>query len=187
MTDNSGFSAQPVTGTVIGYRWWDLFLNGHGPRMVNAAGRPVLCGAWASWRPGVNRAICLAQGMQFFSLFPSTSAVIYQDSHYAPDPSCHCGYWAFWGKPFYWRTAPDIRSIEAGNQEIVPVLGVVEGWGRTLKGSLGFRCEHAQATALLTPPAYKAILSELQPQAMIYTSIKAMFGEHPAGITGAVP
>ena len=28
MTDTSGFSAHPVTGTVIGYRWWDLYLNG---------------------------------------------------------------------------------------------------------------------------------------------------------------
>ena len=34
MSDNSGFSAQPVTGTAIGYRWWDLFLNGGGPEQI---------------------------------------------------------------------------------------------------------------------------------------------------------
>ena len=116
---------------------------------------------------------------------PWPGRIIAQDLHTAPGLSCNCGYWAFWGKPLYWRTMPNVNSVsflEAST--IVPVLGVAEGWGRTLKGSLGFRCEYAKATALLAPPAYKALLSELQPQAMIYTSIKAMFGEHPAGITG---
>ena len=188
MSDNSGFSAQPVTGTAVGYRWWDLFLNGARPRQVDPPSRPVLCGAWASWLQGTNKAVCLAPGIQFStSIFSVSSGMtldpVYSDSHNAPGSSCRCGYWAFWDKPFYWRTAPDINSITV-NTGIVPVMGVAEGWGRTLKGSLGFRCEYAKVTALLAPPAYKDLLSQLQPQAMIYTSARAMFGEHPAGIMG---
>lgn len=194
MTDTSGFSAHPVTGTFIGYRWWDLYLNGGGPSHFfvpsfpslpgfSPARPPLLCGAWAAWQPGENRASCLVPWMSI-----SISGGIIQtlpDSHPAPGTACHCGYWAFWGKPFYWRTAPDVDAVSAlEDSRIVPVLGVAEGWGRTLKGSLGFRCEYAKVTALLAPPAYKDLLSQLQPQAMIYTSARAMFGEHPAGIMG---
>ena len=185
----AGFSDHPVTGTVIGYRWWDLFLNGGTPRMwveSNHPQSPTLCGAWGPWQAGVNQAECLAfqQPTVIFSLsgarvMPSAAEHPWHTS--VPEQRCHCGYWAFWGKPLYWRTL-DVNSLSILVNGIVPVLGVAEGWGRTLKGSLGFRCEYAKVTALLAPPAFKTLLSELQPQAMIYTNPEAMFAEHPPGI-----
>ena len=185
----AGFSDQPVTGTVVGYRWWDLFLNGGGPRMWVEPSHPqppTLCGAWARWEPGVNQAQCLAiqQPMVIFSMTGArvTSSTGEHPWHTsAPEQGCHCGYWAFWGRPLYWRTT-EPTSVGTLVNGIVPILGVAEGWGRTLKGSLGFRCEYAKVTALLAPPAFKTLLSELQPQAMIYANPRAMFAEHPSGI-----
>ena len=108
MSDNSGFSAQPVTGTAIGYRWWDLFLNGGGPR---PGGSPQSSGplrGMGGLAQGTNQAVCLASGQ--FSMFSIMPDSVYSDLHTAPGPSCHCGYWAFWDKPFYWRTVPEVNS-----------------------------------------------------------------------------
>lgn len=186
MTGNAGFSTQLVTGTAIGYRWWDLWLDGPGPRFgyYPSIIPPALCGAWAAWQPGENKASCLKPTIPPLVLSVHAWTPVKPVKHIAPDGSCHCGYWAFWDKPLYWRTAPGIDSVPGPDIALVPVLGVAEGWGRTLKGSLGFRCEYAKVTALLAPPAYKNLLSQLQPQAMIYTNPRALFAEHPAGIMG---
>ena len=183
---NTGFSDRAVTGTAVGYRWWDLWLDGFGPQYgyYPVTQPPFLCGAWAPWQSGENTAACLVRSVQFHLFMYGITPPV---GHAAPDRSCHCGYWAFWDKPLYWRSAPEIDKVPGPRDPIVPVLGVAEGWGRTLKGSLGFRCEYAKMTALLAPPAYKNLLSQLQPQAMIYTNPRALFAEHPAGIMEAGP
>lgn len=182
--NNRGFSDSLITGTVIGYRWWDLWLPGF-PRPASLFHslyfslplRPFVSGAWAPWLPGDNHAICLRS-------FPEINYQV-REPHSSPGITCNCGFWAFWNRPPYWRTAPGV-NLDAGLEEagVMPVLGVAEGWGRTFRGSLGFRCEYAKITALLAPPAYKGLLSELQPQAMIYTTPAALFAEHPSGLTG---
>jgi hypothetical protein len=60
--------------------------------------------------------------------------------HAAPDLDCSCGFWAYWASPNPHGFA-------------IPVLGVIEGYGRTLIGELGFRCSRARILALHLPGA----------------------------------
>ena len=141
--------------SVTGIRWWTL--------------RPgvVLKGACAEWVPGRNEAVCLVG-----------------HPHQVPAPECSCGFWAYWQDPIFfgaWNGNHFSTPRFAVNESDVPVCGIIDGWGRTLAGPKGFRSEKAKITALLVPPAYKEQAAAAQPQAMIYTSMRAMTGEHPPG------
>lgn len=50
---------------------------------------------------------------------------------------CGCGFWA------YWKFDP--HEFHLGEK---PVVGIVEGYGRTIRGTRGFRCQKARIVAL---------------------------------------
>lgn len=96
-------------------------------RLLTGAEGGRLSGVRASWAPGENIAKC-GRGMT-------------AGTHVVPDENCGCGFWAYWSPP-----GPD---NEHGFK--LAVLGVVEGYGKTLIGERGFRCAKARITALHVP------------------------------------
>lgn len=84
-----------------------------------------LHGVQAPWQPGENIASCAA-------CRPGRECMHSE----VPDENCGCGFWAYWtvnAAPLYGQRR---------------VMGVVEGYGRTLIGDKGFRCEKARIVAL---------------------------------------
>lgn len=76
------------------------------------------------WKPGVNTAECEYAGV----LRARHPARI------TPYKTCTCGFYAFW---------------EPEEEPSVPyVLGIIEGWGQTIIGPRGFRCQYAEIRAL---------------------------------------
>ena len=123
-------AAEFAVGTVRGYRWWALNAN----QLWDARDDeqiPRLHGIRGAWGAGANTAECVDGG---YELGPG---------HVVPFESCGCGFWA------YWKLAP-YHGV-AGPGEIL-VAGVIEGYGRTLIGELGFRCAQARIVALHVPP-----------------------------------
>lgn len=69
--------------------------------------------------------------------------------------ACGCGFWAYW----------DMLSLAAnrfGSGTGIPVIGIIDGYGRVLIGEKGFRSQRAKITALA--PAF-SILAEVAPAA----------------------
>lgn len=96
------------------------------------------------------------------------------NTHPVPNELCMCGYYAY-TEP---QTAPSTY-----------VRGVIAGYGRTLIGSKGFRCEKARIVAFLDPRGmslyggrrtYKA-LRDSYPDVPIYHSQRAMLRAFPLG------
>lgn len=87
-------------------------------------GIPELGGVHGPWTLGENIAKCRASR-----------------DHQVPDDDCGCGLWAYW-------QVPDALNPHGFGR---PVLGVIEGYGRTLIGAKGFRCEKARIAALHFP------------------------------------
>lgn len=113
-------------GSVTGYRKWALPAPDLSKYPLDADDhwpRSPLSGSRAPWNPGINEAVCLAG----------------PGAHEEPLPSvrCGCGYWA------YWKLSS--HQLDASG---LPVAGVIEGWGRTRIGELGFRCAEAKILAL---------------------------------------
>lgn len=112
-----------------------------------------LKGVYGAWQPEVNEAVCKrpqesptsaafrawARGAGPAILPDRLSADEPGGRHTAPDESCTCGFYAFWAA----EPAPVSAQF--------PVAGVVEGSGRTLIGSRGFRCAKARIVALHIP------------------------------------
>lgn len=144
-------------GSVFGIRWWKL--NGQG----------LLGGVYDSWTAGENVAVCRVDrqtrghgtpsrsnrafnawargaGPSVISAGPGVPDVLPEDgpepepAHTAPDEHCTCGFYAFWKAD----EEPQVTGTH-------PVLGVIEGYGRTLIGDRGFRCEKARVVALHIP------------------------------------
>lgn len=113
-------------GSVTGVRWWNLRMPDGPDGMPDLS----LAGVHSSdpWKPGENTARC--------ARFLSLHAI--DEPHEVPDESCACGFWAYWAVP---------DALNPHNFG-VPVLGVIEGYGRTLIGDKGFRCARARITAL---------------------------------------
>lgn len=119
--DEAGFAA----GSVTGVRWWHLTQGvSYAFDSRNPDQPATLMGARGSWQPGENHADC--QLLQKFTA-----------GHKAPVEECGCGFWAYWTRS---ATSPVLGRF--------PVLGVIEGYGTTLIGDLGFRCEKARIVAL---------------------------------------
>jgi hypothetical protein len=55
-------------------------------------------------------------------------------SHQAPRPECTCGFWAYW----------DRRDLSWA----ADITGIVKGYGETLIGERGFRCQVAEIAAI---------------------------------------
>jgi hypothetical protein len=102
-----------------------------GVRWWNLAGT-ALQGVHGPWVMGENTARCgrrMSHG---------------QDPHPVPEEDCGCGFWAYWTAD----AAGNPHSFE------VPVLGVIEGYGKTLIGERGFRCAKARIAALHIPGVF---------------------------------
>jgi hypothetical protein len=59
-----------------------------------------------------------------------------EPAHEAAAPDCTCGFYAFW--------RPEPLPVF----EQYPVVGVIEGYGRTVIGTRGFRCQKARILGL---------------------------------------
>jgi hypothetical protein len=131
-------------GAVYGVRWWSLDRSGW------------LKGIYATWQPEINEARCekpteqsptgasfraWARGAGPAVLPGELSVSEPEPCHEAPDENCACGFYAFW--------EPEPAPVRAQ----FPVAGVIEGTGRTLIGSRGFRCARARILALHIPVA----------------------------------
>lgn len=87
----------------------------------------MLVGAWGPWAPGENLARCNRGGYAF-----GNSAA---ETHEPPDDECMCGFWAYW----------DLTDAPHGDWD---VAGVIQGYGRSTIGPLGFRVQKAKIIAL---------------------------------------
>jgi hypothetical protein len=155
-----------IAGSVTGYRWWALAADGR------------LLGMHDAWTPGENHARCLADrpghhlvrgagqqpgpGLQR-PLHPAADV---------PAEACFCGFYAYWTVP---------GQMVPGT--LLPVLGVIEGYGKVLIGSKGFRCATAKIMALCplgSPvPGPVAAMGRAYPGARVYRSLDGMCGEFP--------
>ena len=131
--------AEPVIGSVFGIRWWQ-----GGPR-------GQLRSPWRGgyrWRPGVNAAGCFSHR----SLFAWRQSDR-RHPHGAPEVTCECGFYAMWDLPdasppdarprMVWDVHPETSGSRHGL-----VLGIVEGFGRVLLGTHGFRAQYVRPRAL---------------------------------------
>lgn len=125
------------------------------------------------WRSGINEATCLPEEMTFYR---STRCE-------GLDPKCSCGVYAYWTK---YAAAIQTEAV-----------GVVEGFGRTIIGTRGFRCQKARIVAIVAPEARAETLTYVDgttetipidlaaqiqkryPEIAIYQDIDAMLAEHP--------
>jgi hypothetical protein len=130
---------EPVVGSVVGIRWW------------RAAPGGLLRSPWRAgyrWHPGVNEATCYPDRRWFGRR---------QDRPHprgAPEPSCGCGFYAMWDVPATppadgFRMLWDVDPETSGSRHRL-ILGVVEGFGRVLLGTDGFRAQYVRPRALAT-------------------------------------
>lgn len=127
-------------GSVFGHRWW----------AYRPHGGPPLKGMYAPWGAGENHAVCLNRTAYLYSWSGGGVACLgdvqYSTSpgknHEPPDEDCSCGFYAFWGS----HTSPPV--VVAQNALAVHVTGVIEGYGATLMGDYGFRCQKARIVGL---------------------------------------
>lgn len=123
-------SAPLVVGTITGKRAW---------RVVREDGKVALR-SYAfeyHWQPGVNKAICAGNGG-------------WNPAHVTAQQTCHCGFYAYYRDSTSYHIPYSPRTVS----------GVIEGWGRTTIGRLGFRCEKARIVALVAPAAHRDIADE---------------------------
>lgn len=155
MSDFSGLDFCTAIGEVYGFRTWKVDTYGRLRALHVDQSRP--------WRPGVNEAVChrshyanggyvYGQLMRSYSFVfdPSSSSVVAEpakpepkpEQHAIPDEKCQCGFYAY----------TDLRHEETADYHGEGfITGIVQGTGRTLIGTKGFRCEKAEIVALLDP------------------------------------
>ncbi len=147
-----------AAGSVIGVRSWKVY-NGK------------LVGAFNfTWTPGrpVYQARCLAAGLT--PLWYPVTGWLKRD-HPVPVLGCMCGFWAYWNRAYVpYHAISDF-----------PVTGVVEGFGKAVIGSLGFRAERVRIKALAPEPANQELVMQLAGRYRVpsYFSIQEMLSEHP--------
>lgn len=114
----------------------------------------MLHGAWDTWQPGENIAECKGAG-----------------GHDVPCEPCGCGFWAYWHR----AAAGEVHGEHL-------VIGVIEGYGGTLIGDLGFRCAKARIVALHC--TFKIMVEEqpLHSKAGLWTPEPGMFRRGPGGM-----
>jgi hypothetical protein len=117
-------------GSVVGARSWR--------HRIDPTGHQSLTGMQSySWSPGENTAVCLVR--RGIPGHPSDA-----DGQPLPVPAegCTCGFYAYW-------SASVSRHLSSS---ATWVGGIVEGYGLTLIGKAGFRCEKARIVALCVEP-----------------------------------
>ena len=135
-----------VPGRIHGVRLWTVTLG---------CGSMALCGLNGSaWTAGgePTRARC--------SPFISHSSR--DDPGHAPAPDCTCGLYSM--HPWPEQTSEIARSLLGGSDLAIPVMGIVEAWGRIEVHEDGFRAEYARPHSLVlftdsSPDDYAEILA----------------------------
>jgi hypothetical protein len=90
--------------------------------------------------------------------------------HTAPEERCTCGIYG-------WYAPTAFPQPYSGS-----VVGVIEGTGRTLMGSKGFRCEHARImafTVIASPREQWGCLRDRYPGVPVFDSTDKMLAEFP--------
>lgn len=165
--------------------------------MVAPDGRVTGCMFRQAWTPGENRAVC---HRGYVNPWDERFVGVMRPETFEgrPDPNdrehefreCSCGWWAYWGE----------RNTYAGEGR---VAGVIEGYGRTIVGSRGFRSARARIAALTIPegvspfslavsflslfdapkaPSFSeigALVSAQYPGVPVYRSVDAMVVDFP--------
>ncbi len=140
--------AAVVPGQVHGVRLWTVTLG---------CGSMALCGLNGSaWTSGgePTRARCS----------PFVSRDRGHEREHAPAADCTCGLYSM--HPWTEQTAGVSRSLLDGSDLAIPVMGIVEAWGRIEVHEDGFRAEYARPHALVLftdsfPDDYAEILAVL--------------------------
>jgi len=176
--DGFGEQDPPLAlGTVSGVRVFDFHLP------ADAVGQHRPPRPWGTlsglvgvpWADGENAALC-----QDHAGRPSPHV---EAGEPPPGKACGCGFWAYWAR----------RDAHRHFSPRRPVLAVVDGYGRTRIGRLGFRAGRARIAALnvafgmtADPDMDQASLAlaeerlaELYPSARIYATCRAMLARHP--------
>lgn len=136
MSDFDGYEL--AVGSVKGIRSWNVDALG---RLVGAAGHV--------WTPAEQVAACKSPGTLYMSSMSQwINMKLPDDSYEMPKPPphdlgrCSCGFYAYYdGSTSFHKPGW--------------VDGVIGGWGKTVVGTKGFRCEKAQLLALAIPGSGK--------------------------------
>ena len=172
-----GFSGRDLplaAGSVTAVRLWHVDMTS-AEALVNGTAVAVpglLTGVFGGvWQPGENVAACGGgQGPP-----PCESDLV-------PGPGCACGFWAYWALRYAWRCDYYWRG---------EVIGVIQGYGRTMIGTRGCRCGKARILGLHVRPARPDRQPEgLRPQEVAgllrsyygvpcYPSLAEMLAAHP--------
>jgi hypothetical protein len=107
--------------SVTGYRFWHIMYSGRINSKFHTAHH---------WEPGINNASCMAG----------------QD-HEAPEPECHCGFFAMVRRPKR-HELWEMRRKDTPNL----IFGMVKGYGNVIPGTRGWRAQKAEILALYFDP-----------------------------------
>jgi hypothetical protein len=129
--------ALPLVGSIRGYRWWRI---GATPDLYSPWRGPV------RWNPGENEAGCLGRRTMFG--WRSSKA---PHPRGAPEVACECGFYGLHSIPELndepGRSIWELDADSSGGRHGL-VLGVVEGYGRVLFGTAGWRARFGRILAL---------------------------------------
>src|SRR5215211_5934197 len=162
----------PLIGSVRGYRWWRV---GAGVDLLSPWRGPI------RWAEGENEAICLGRrGM----LGWKTSKAPHPFG--SPAAGCECGFYALHSLPELneepGRSIWEIDADTSGGRHGL-VLGVVEGYGRVLIGTAGWRARFGRVRALFAGAdpvdAHRPPLADVAERygAPLYRDLRAMASE----------
>jgi hypothetical protein len=205
-----------AAGDVRGLRLWNPAVPRNDPDPDNPT-QVLLKSVYREfyWTPGINRASChpLGRGAttnknllrlsvcksehKHGPEWPLPVATADSTCHRAHatgiDPDCECGFYA------YTNTAEDNPYLRTDRN--LHVQGVIQGWGRTVIGTKGFRCTLARIVAIVLPMYIHDQLSSAQqekaerceralrrtyPDIPVFDSVPAMLDAYPLH-DGSVP
>jgi hypothetical protein len=162
----------PLIGSVRGFRWWRV---GSGEELLSPWRGPI------RWDPGENEAACL--GRRGMLGWKSSRAPHPRGS---PAAGCECGFYALHSLPELneepGRSIWEIDADTSGGRHGL-VLGVVEGYGRALIGTAGWRARFGRVLALfrgvVAPDLHRGRLDDIavRYQVPLYRNLPAMAAE----------
>jgi hypothetical protein len=152
-----------VPGSVAGLRWWGLQLEAD----EDVSLRGAFGCLWTSEDGGGERVARCHRRLRVLP-FPQprlTTRTTPEDRlrvpHAVPARDCGCGFWAYWD------------AERSSTWEAQEVGGVIEGYGRVLLGTRGFRSERARLRGLYLPKLSACLTAPVH--------LEAAGPEHPRG------
>lgn len=163
-----------AAGSLRGVRVWTIQ-----PTFSQRDGHRLVGSYHGVWHEGENHAKCLVNQNRL----PTSEQ---REPCTLVEPSCQCGFYAYWT----WR--PKDYGYTAFYYAPY-VAGVIEGYGKTVMGDLGFRCEKARILALapvrpawMSPDmlrnrmlALRRVINDRHPGVPLFESIDAMLAAFP--------